>query len=126
MNCFNHPNKVAIGFCKSCCKGLCADCAATLPNGLSCRNTCEDRVTLINQIIDNNQKVISAANIQVRSSGIFILLLGFVFCLFGFLPLLISGRKETLFLGILGLFFAGYGAIRLMKKSQYYPTAKHE
>ena len=124
MNCFNHPDRPAIGFCKSCCKGLCVDCAATLPNGLACRNACEVRVALINQIIDNNQKVISAANVQVRSSGMFILLLGALFCLFGFLPLLISGNTGTLFLGIIGLFFAAYGVIRLMKKSQYYPTAK--
>jgi hypothetical protein len=124
MNCFNHPGKPAIGFCKSCCKGLCADCAATLSNGLACRNACEDRVTLINQIIDDNQKVITAANVQVRSSGRFILLLGAAFCLFGFLPLLISGNTGTLFLGIIGIFFAAYGAIRLMKKSHYYPAAK--
>jgi len=124
MNCINHPDKPAIGFCKSCCKGLCADCAATLPNGLACRNACEERVNLINQIIDSNQKVISAANVQVRSSGLFILLLGLIFCVFGFLPLLMSGSTATLFMGILGLFFAAYGAIRLFKKSQYYPTAK--
>jgi hypothetical protein len=124
MNCFNHLDKAAVGFCKSCCKGLCADCAVTLPNGLACRGACEERVMLINRIIDNNQKVISAANVQVRSSGLFILLLGAVFCLFGFLPLLISGNTGTLFLGIIGLFFAAYGVIRLVKKSQYYPTAK--
>jgi hypothetical protein len=124
MNCFNHADKPAIGFCKSCCKGLCADCAATLPNGLACRNACEDRVTLINQIIDNNQKVITAANVQVRSSGLFILLLGAMLCVFGFLPLFMSGNTGTLFLGIIGLFFAAYGVIRLLKKSQYYPTAK--
>lgn len=124
MNCFNHPDRPAVGFCKSCCKGLCAECATALPNGLACRNACEDRVTLINQIIDNNQKVISAANVQVRSSGLFILLLGLAFALFGFLPLLISGNTGTLFMGVLGLFFAAYGVIRLLKKSQYYPTVK--
>jgi len=124
VNCFNHPDKTAIGFCKSCCKGLCANCAAALPNGLACRDACEDRVTLINRIIDNNQKVISTANAQIRSSGLFILVLGVLFCLFGFLPLLVSGNTATLFLGFIGLFFAGYGVIRLMKKSQYCPTAK--
>jgi len=124
MNCFNHPDKSAVGICKSCCKGLCADCLTALPDGLACRNACESRVALINQIIDNNQKVISAANVQVRSSGLFILLLGLMFCLFGFLPLLISGNTGTLFLGIIGLFFATYGIIRMTKKSQYYPTTK--
>ena len=124
MNCYNHPNKPAIGFCKSCCKGLCSDCATALPNGLACRNTCEDRVNLINQIIDNNQKVITAANVQVRSSGLFVLIMGIVFCLFGFLPLLLSGSTSTIAMGILGLFFVAFGVIRLIKKSQYYPTAK--
>ena len=124
MNCFNHPEKPAVGFCKSCCKGLCANCAAALPNGLACRDACEDRVNLINQMIDNNQKVISTANLQVRSIGVFILLLGAILCLFGFLPLLTSGATDTLFLGVLGLIFVGYGAARLVKKSQYYPTAQ--
>ena len=123
MNCFNHPDRPAIGFCKSCCKGLCVDCAASLPNGLACVNACEERVNLINQIIDNNRKVISAANVQVRSAGMFALLLGVVFCLFGFLPLLISGNSSMLFLGIPGLVFAAFGVIRLTKKFQY-PTAK--
>ena len=122
MNCFYHPDKPAVGICKSCCKGLCEVCATTLPNGLACVNACEDRVSLINQIIDNNQKVISAANSQVRSSGMFILLLGLLFCLFGFLPFLLSGNTGTMFLGIIGLFFFVYGAVRLMKKSQYFPT----
>ena len=44
-----------------------------LPNGLACRDACEDRVNLINQMIDDNQKVISTANLQVRSIGVFIL-----------------------------------------------------
>lgn len=124
MNCFNHPGQPAVGCCKSCGKGLCADCAAALPNGLACRHACEERVALINQIIDNNQKIIMAANVQVRSSGLFILLIGVAFCLFGFLPLLVSGDTGTLFMGILGLFFAAYGVFRLLKKSQYYPTAR--
>ena len=125
MNCFNHPDKAAIGFCKSCCKGLCADCAATLPNGLACRSACEDRVTLINRIIDNNQKVISAANVQVRSSGLFVLILGVIFCLIGLVPWITSGSTGTLFImGIPGLLFTAFGVIRLMKKSQYYPTTK--
>jgi Flp pilus assembly protein TadB len=125
MNCYNHPNDPAIGFCKSCCKGLCMECAATLPNGLACRNQCEERVSLINQIIDNNQKVVSAANMQVRSSGIFILLLGIIFCSVGFLPLMISGSTVTLFImGLPGLLFTVFGAMRLLKKSQQFPSAK--
>ncbi len=124
MNCFNHPDRPAVGFCKSCCKGLCADCAAPLPNGLACRNACEERVALLNQIIANNQKTLAAANAQVRSSGLFILLLGAVFCFFGFLPLILSGNTGTLFMGVIGVFFAVFGTARLLRKSQMYPAAE--
>jgi len=79
---------------------------------------------LINKIVDNNEKIITAANTQVRSSGIFILILGVVFCLFGFLPLLVYGNSGALSMGILGLFFCAYGLVRLVKKSQYYPSSK--
>jgi len=126
MNCFKHADRPALGLCKSCGKGLCSECLVEVPDGLACKckNQCEDRVNLINQIINNNQKVLSAANVQVKSSGIFILLLGILFCLFGFLPILISGNTSTIFMGLLGLFFAVYGIIRLIKKSQQYPQAK--
>ena len=81
MNCFNHPEKPAIGVCKSCYKGLCAECVAPLPNGLACRDTCEARVTLMNQMIDNNQKVLAAAGllaapIEHEVSGAFLTPIG--------------------------------------------------
>ncbi len=123
MNCFNHTDRPALGLCRSCSKGLCRECLTEVPDGLACKNQCEERVNLINKIINNNQKMISAANVQVRSSGLFILALGILFCLFGFLPLLISGSTSTLYVGIMGLFCTIYGIIRVMKKSQQYPKA---
>jgi uncharacterized membrane protein HdeD (DUF308 family) len=72
-------------------------------------------------MIDSNQRVMSTANKQIRSSGIFILLLGVFFCLFGFVPFFMSGSTDILFMGVLGLVFSIYGITRLLKKSQYYP-----
>ena len=123
MNCFNHPDKPAVGLCKSCCKGLCSDCAAALANGLACRNACENRVQLINQIIDSNETIIATANARMRSSGVFILILGACFCLFGVLPLIMSGNTNTLFMAAMGLPFVIYGILQLSKK-RLYPTAK--
>ena len=60
MDCFNHPDRSAVGVCKSCGRGLCHDCAVDSPNGLSCKG-CEARVRLMNKIIDNNAKVMSVA-----------------------------------------------------------------
>jgi len=44
MNCFNHPSIPAIGMCKHCNKGLCADCASDLGHGLACRDKHEQEV----------------------------------------------------------------------------------
>lgn len=121
MNCFNHPDKPAIGLCKSCCKGLCGDCAAIVPNGLACRNACEGRVILLNKIIDNNQRVISTSNIQVRYNNIFIVLFGLVACLMDII-LFMKGHTASHVLLIMGLFCVGFGTFRLMRKTFYYPT----
>lgn len=123
MNCFNHPDKSAVGFCKSCCKGLCPDCAAEVENGLACRNACEDRVSLINRIIDHNEKIIGSANAQMRSSALLALIFGVLICAYGFLTLRTEEDAFNWFLVAMGLVFVIYGVLRLSKK-RLYPTAK--
>ncbi len=113
MNCFNHPDQPALGLCKSCGRGLCRSCLTEVPDGLACKNRCEARVNLINSIIDNNKKTLAAANVQIRSSTLFLIVMGVLFCVFGFLPLVISGEKGTIFIGVMGLVFLVTGLLRL-------------
>ena len=124
MNCFNHAEKNAIGICKSCGKGLCAECLVALPNGLACKNACEDRVTLINRIIDINQKMVVAANAQVRSSGLFVLILGSLFVGLGLTPFIVGGSKFPLIFAVLGAPFLVFGIMRLVTRSQRFPEIK--
>ena len=119
MNCFYHPDQPALGLCKSCGRGLCRSCTAEVPDGLACKNHCEDRVMLINRIIDSNKQILTAANVQIRSGTIFMIVLGILFCAFGFLPYFISGQKGPIFLGIMGLVFLITGLLRLRKKAKY-------
>ena len=119
MNCFNHPELPALGICKSCGKGLCRDCITEVPDGLACKNRCEDRVLFINRIIDSNKQALTAANNQVRSGAIFIMVTGLIFCAFGFLPYFLSGQKGTLFMGIVGIVFLLAGIFRLGSKAKY-------
>lgn len=48
MRCFYHPDREAVGFCKNCGKGLCAETAIDVGNGLACPGPCEKRVERIN------------------------------------------------------------------------------
>src|SRR6266446_1281356 len=59
MRCFYHHDRDAVGGCKSCGKGVCAECAVDLDKGLACRNRCEDEVKLLNALV--------AANIQLTA-----------------------------------------------------------
>lgn len=123
MNCFNHPDKPAIGICKSCGKGLCPECTAELPNGLACRNRCEERVELINRIIDSNQRILATGNANLRATGVFVLVLGLLFLLPGVVTLCTSSKpSDSLFFFFAGIPFTLYGLFRLLKKSWYYPT----
>ena len=80
MNCFNHSSEPAVGLCKSCFKALCRDCAVEVENGLACKKAnCQARVKLINRILDNNKRVLSAGNVQNRIGGWVSIAIGAIF-----------------------------------------------
>ena len=54
MRCFYHQDKEAVGLCKSCGKGLCAECAVDLGKGLGCRGRCEEIARAIIELVDRN------------------------------------------------------------------------
>ena len=43
MNCFEHPQKPAVGTCTNCGRGLCKECTTVVEGQLSCRGTLPDR-----------------------------------------------------------------------------------
>ena len=57
MRCFNHAEREAVGSCKTCCKGLCSECAVGLGHGLACRNLHEARVEELNAMILRSARV---------------------------------------------------------------------
>jgi hypothetical protein len=54
MRCFYHQDKDSVGSCKSCGKGLCAECAVDLGKGLACRGRCEESARAIIELVDRN------------------------------------------------------------------------
>ena len=126
MNCFNHRDRPAIGLCKACLKGLCGDCITELRNGLACKGSCEDRVDMINRILDSNSQVMSAARHQVRTGGMLSLLMAIgcsVFAVWAHFEM--EGSFLPYFLGLLAVFTFLTGVFRLSRKEQYpQPEAK--
>jgi len=119
MNCFNHKDKPAIGLCKSCLKGLCADCLAELRDGLACKGSCEDRVNRINRIIDSNSQTMNAARHQLRTSGILCLLMGIGCSIFAVWAYFETNGFLSYFVGLLAMFALLTGVFRLSRKEQF-------
>ena len=120
MNCFKHNDRVAVGICKSCGKGVCSACAIPRKNGLACEGECEERVDLLNRIVDNNAKTLAAARYQTRSSGMLSIAAGLVFLGFGLAWSFIDGLGPSAALcTALGLVMIVTGIVRLNRKSAY-------
>ena len=122
MNCFKHNDLVAVGICKSCGKGVCLECAAPQTNGLACKRECETRVELLNRIVDNNIKTLSAARYQTKSTGLLGVLAGLVFLAFAGVWAFRDGYALlAAFLAGTGVLMVVTGIVRLNRKSAY-PT----
>ena len=72
MNCFNHNTVPAVGSCKACCKGLCADCACELEIGLACKGPCETIVAEYFEMNERSKKIygIGKYRSKLPSSGV--------------------------------------------------------
>lgn len=111
MRCFYHQDKDAVGSCKSCSKGLCAECAADLGKGLACRGRCEADVQAVISLIDRNiqlqpattQLIHAGASARVAGS-LFCLVVGVFFLIFG-----LTSEREMTFITILGACLLAYG-----------------
>jgi hypothetical protein len=120
MNCFKHNDRQAVGICKSCGKGVCQECAAQQSNGLACKGECEERVALLNRMVDNNAKTLAAARYQTKSSGFMTLIVGVAFLVFAGLWAKEEGYGMlAAFFGCLGFLIIVTGILRLVRKSEY-------
>ncbi len=74
MQCSYHPDRLAVGACKSCGKGLCAECAVDLGDAFACRGRCESDLPALTSA--------SARKTRAIALGIscFLLLLGAIAC----------------------------------------------
>lgn len=114
MRCFYHQEKEAVGGCKSCGKGLCAECAADLGKGLACRGRCEEDVEALITLIDRNiqiqpttARIVRASRTARLAGSLFNLITGAVILFFGL-------DSELTLLTVLGACFLAYGLFDLV------------
>lgn len=116
MICFNHSENEAVGICKSCQRGLCAECATDLGHGLACKGRHEEAVNTLEKIINQSAKIYSITPKTRNATPIFYIFMGVVFAGFG----LLNGRGLTDFTVILGAGFIVFGIyIAIYNKKAY-------
>ena len=87
MICYYHPDRPAVGLCKYCQRGLCAECASPAGNSLACRGLHEEQVRSMEALLQRN--ILQSK--RVRSDYL----------------------RNTIFYGIVGILFAGFGLSQL-------------
>ncbi len=107
MQCYNHPQTVAVGLCKSCHKGVCHDCLVEEGYGIACKATCAEEVKALWQIIQRNKSVYQKTVGAYRRNA---LVYGLMALMFGLFPKFFpnSGPElRYLFFGMSGLMAIG-------------------
>ena len=54
MKCFVHQTADAVGLCRNCSRGVCAECASDRTSGIACRNRCEAAVDAMDALVRRN------------------------------------------------------------------------
>jgi len=116
MRCYYHHDKEAVGMCRSCSKGLCPDCAVDVGKALACRGHCEEDVRAFLAFVHRSnqfsaqspEKIMASARKARFASGIFLLVLGLIFTVWG-----VSNLQKLVIIAVMGACFLIYGAIVL-------------
>jgi hypothetical protein len=113
MICFYHNDMAAVGVCKSCNRGLCADCAADEGSGLACKGRCEERVKQTTAMVDTSLKNYQSNQRMVSRAWVNSLLFASVFIGFG---LYTSIQELKFFMFAAGAVYVYMGFRNLSKK----------
>ncbi len=111
MQCFYHPLEFAIGTCKSCCRGLCRECAAEVEPGLACIGKCEEGVANLNAALDRSTHAISRGVGTWSAAATLYMVLGALFLAWGVL-------SEMYFIAAIGFPFAAYAMFLFYRARQ--------
>jgi hypothetical protein len=116
MKCFRHRDAEAVGVCKSCGRGVCAECAVEFDKGLACRGRCEGDVEDLINLIDRNVSMAPTINKRMATARRgSIISYGFFMVTGAILFLAGVPRGHPRFIVWLGAAFVVYGLLMLIR-----------
>ncbi len=126
MNCYYHPDRPAVGICKHCQRGLCAEDAALVPStslrpgddSLACKGRHEEQVRDINQLMQRNILQAKRVGSIYNRNAIFYFLVGAAFTGYGIYQVRWTGL-QGLFLLIVGLFLLFAAGLNFFEGRKY-------
>ncbi len=83
MKCFAHPQVDAVGSCKHCFKGVCAECAKDSGVGIVCSAACESEVRVIHALLERNKNLSAFAPKAHLRQAVFLAMMAILFVGFG-------------------------------------------
>ena len=110
MNCFRHPEIVAVGICRSCMKGLCKECSIEAKSILACKNSCESLVEGI-ALVQKRQPALQKYGVTINRLMALVMIgygLYLSFSWFGF-----RGHYQDFGLAAVGIVFLIAGTLSL-------------
>lgn len=119
LNCFYHPDRPAVGSCKHCQRGLCAECAALVEDVLACKDRHEGQVRAELQLTARSLFQSQRMGAAYLRNAIFYGLVGVLFTGFGWMQLRFLGLQAVFFI-LIGIFLL-YAAI-----ANYLESRKHK
>jgi hypothetical protein len=70
MNCFEHPQKPAVGTCTHCGRGLCKECATVVEGLLSCRgDNCHKEITRKRELMAKQERAADERTVVYGTAG---------------------------------------------------------
>ena len=118
MNCYYHPDQPAVGICKHCQRGLCADCVAEVDDSLACKDRHEEQVRALEALTARNLLQAGRVGSVYRRNALFYFLSGALFAGFGLYQIRFAGL-QAIFLLLIGLFLL-YAAVANFLESRKY------
>jgi len=105
--CFHHPDKPAVGFCKHCQRGLCADCATLVDDVVTCKDRHEGQVRALEEMTRRDILKSRRTRSDYLRNTVFYGTVGLLFTAFGISQIQWLGLQAMVYMAIgLALLYA--------------------